>query len=418
MFHTPIEDKDADSTRVALVETVNDPDEPSAFVGAQFDGLDLGGETLRSDETIDLSGVLVQADLDLSEATVDAKLRLDAASVGGTLSMRRLEATAGISCRHLQTGRQWVLSDATIEGRLDALGFSGISFVATDIRVTGGLSVRKATVDGNVNLTRAAVGGPVWLSHTHVGGHFDTEGAVYTGRLTLAHCRVDGDVTLRKTTVKGRLSLEHLDACGAVDATRLHVAEGVDARSSQFGGEADFTEFTATGGPIAFDYARFDAAVSFDAARVESSQFACRNAHFERSVSFVRAAFAGTLTFSGARFGPGSALRMVGTIVGNDVVCDHAAFDGDVYWNDLRVGENVDFSDCTVTTLEFGVAIGGRLDFAYTYVSERADFTDTVVHGPARFTCARFDTNPSLSDAALNGDVAVYDLSVHSPETH
>ncbi|KAB1193255.1 hypothetical protein GJR96_07265 [Haloferax sp. MBLA0076] len=330
--------------------------------------------------------------------------------------MQRLDAKGDLSCRHLQTGRQWLLYDATIDGRLDAFGGCGTSFLATGIRATGGISLRKATVDEQIDLTQAQVDGPVWLSHTHVGDHLDAGAAEFRDRLSLSHCRVGGDVTLRDTTVQDGLSLGHLHACGTVDAARLHVANGVDATSSQFDDEVDFTELTTADGHLVFDYATFDAAVYFDASTVDSPRLSFENAHFDRTISFVRAAIAGTLSFSGARFTPQSQFRMVESTVGRDVVCDHATVDGEMYWNTSRVNENVDVSDCTITALEFGVEIGGRLDFAYTYVTERAGFTETTVHGPARFTCARFDSEPSLTDATLEGAVATYDLTVQTPE--
>ena len=59
-----------------------------------------------------------------------------------------------------------------------------------------------------------------------------------------------------------------------------------------------------------------------------------------------------------------------------------------------------------------GIEIEGRLDFAYTHVTDAAAFGDTVVHGPARFTSARFDADPSLTEAALGDTVAAYDISV------
>ncbi|KAB1187478.1 MULTISPECIES: hypothetical protein [Haloferax] len=418
LFHTAIEDKDTDVVTAALVEAINDPDQPSTFIGAQFDALDLAGERLGGDDAVDLREVIVRNDIDLSEATIETPLQLDAASVGGTLSMQRLETSGDISCRHLQTAGQWLLFDARIGGRLDAFGFSGTSLVATGVNVGDGISVRKGTVDEQVDFTQATVDGPVWLSHTDIGGHLDTGAAVYHDRLSLAHCRVEGDVALRDSTVEAELLLDHLHVCGTFDATNLHVAHGVDAKSSQFDGEVDFTEFTATGGHLEFGYARFDAAVYFDAVTIDSTHLSFQNAHFSGgTVSFVRAAITGTLTLSGARFTPESPFRMVETRVGRNVVCDHVSFGGEVYWNALRVNDNVDFSDCTVTALEFGVEIGGRLDFAYTYVSARAGFTETVVRGPARFTSARFDSEPSLTDATLEGDVAAYDVSVQSPET-
>ena len=413
-FHAPIDEKDPDETAAALVAAIDDPERPSSFVGAQFESLDVAGEVLGGDDAIDLRDIIVRRDIDFSEATLEVPLRLDAASVGGELFMHRLEANADVSCQNVQTGRNWLLTDARIDGRFDATGFSVESLVATNADVGGAVSLRKGTVDDQLGLSQTWFDGPVLLTHTRVGGRLDSGGATYSDRLSLSHCTVGGDVVLHDSRVEGRLLLEHLRVNGEFDATSLRVAGGVDARSSQFDAPVDFTELSVTGGRFDCSYATFDAPVFVDAATIDTD-LAFRNAQFEGgTVSFVQTSVSGSATFSGARFTPSASFRLVETRVGGTVVCRHASFGGEVYWTDSRVHGNVDFSDCTVTALEFGVEIGGGLDFAYTYVSGNAGFTETIVRGATRFTSARFDTEPSLTDATLEGDVATYDLSVET----
>ncbi|KAB1198167.1 MULTISPECIES: hypothetical protein [Haloferax] len=414
-FHAPIDEKRADETAAALVEVINDPERPSTFVGAQFESLDVAGEILGGDETIDLRDVIVRQDIDLRDATLEPTLRLDAASVGGGLFMHRLDASADVSCPQVQTGGDWVLSEATLDGRLDGVGLNVSSLVARRAHVEGDVSLRKGTVDDQVGLSQANFGGTVRLTHTRVGGRLDLGATVYDGRLSVSHCTVDGDVSLQDATVEDGLVLEHLRVKGEFDARHLDVVGGVDARSSQFDGEVDFTELTTTAGPVDCSYARFDAPVYIDSATVDSTRLSFQNAQFDGgTVSFVRTAISGTVSFSGARFTPSAPFRLVETTVGGSVVCKHTSFGSEVYWTGVQVHGNVDVSDCTITALEFGVEIDGGLDFAYTYVSETAGFTETVVRGAARFTSARFDTEPTLSDATLEGAVATYDLSVEA----
>ncbi|KTG30390.1 hypothetical protein [Haloferax profundi] len=415
MFHTPIEDKDAERTAEELLEAINNTERPSSFVGAQFEALDLADETLGSSEEIDLRGVMVRNDVDLRDVVVEAPLRIDSGSIGGDLLMQRLESRGGLSCRDLQTGGQWLLYDATIDGRLDAAGYSGTSLIATGIHVADGVSVRKGVVESQLDFTQARVEGPVWLSHTRVTGHLDLGAAVFHDRLSLSHCQVAGNVVVRDTTVENGFSLEHLHVSETFDATQMRVSQGIEATSSQFDGEADFTEIEATGGRLDFDYSLFGEAVYFDMVTIASSRLSFQNAQFRgETVSFVWAAISGTLSFSGAHFTAGSQFRMVESSVGKSIVCDHASVDGEVYWKLSRVHDNVDFSDCTVTSLVFGVEIGGNLDFAYTYVADRTEFGEAIVHGDARFTGAQFDNEPMLTDATVEGSVAAYGLSVQT----
>ncbi|WP_416840359.1 hypothetical protein [Haloferax sp. DFSO52] len=413
-FHAPIEEKNPDATTAALVETINDPDRPSTFVGAQFDSLDLSGATLAGGDTIDMRELIVRRDIDLSEATVEPALRLDSASAGGELLMHRLDANSTVSCLNFQTGEDWILTDATLDGRLDASGFNVDSFVATGVRIEGDALFRKGTADDQVGLSQARFDGTVQLTHTRIGGRLDIGGTVCTDQLSLSHCSVDGDVTLHDATVEGGLRFEHLRVGGEFDATHLHVTGGVDARSSQFETGVDMTELTATGGRVDFSYATFEAAVYVDAVTIDGT-LSMQHAQFDGgTVSFVRTAIAGGFILTGARFTPNAPFRLVETTVGGAVSCSHASFGSEVYWTGSRVHGNVDMSDCTMTALEFGVEIDGGLDFAYTYVAQSAGFTETVVRGAARFTSARFASEPSLTEATLEGDVATYDLSVES----
>ncbi|WP_411964493.1 hypothetical protein [Haloferax sp. YSMS24] len=413
-FHAPIEAKNPDETTAALVAAIDDPERPSEFVGAQFESLDVAGEALGGDGIIDLRDVIVRRDIDLSETTLESPLRLDSASVGGELFMQRLDANADVSCQNLQTGQRWMLSDARIDGRLDASGFSVNSLVATSAHVTGAVSLRKGTVDEQLGLSQAAFEGPAHLTHTRVGGRLDSGAATYDDTLSLSHCTIGGDVILQDSTVEGSLLAEHLRVTGEFDATTLHVAGGVDLRSSTFDAPVDYTELTVTGGRFDCSRATFDAPVFVDAATIDAA-LSFQNAQFDGGiVSFVQTAVSGSATFAGATFTPSAPFRLVETTVGGTLVCNHATFGAEVYWTDSRVHGNVDFSDCTVAALEFGVEIHGGLDFAYTAVSGNAGFTETVVRGAARFTSARFDTEPSLTEATLEGDVATYDLSVEA----
>lgn len=413
LFHRPVEETRPAAVTEALREAVTDDGRPSAFVGATFERVDLAGVTLPPDARLDFRGAMVKSDIDLRDATLDGALRLDRVSVGGAVCMQRFDATGAVSCRHLQVGDRWVLCEAELSGRFDATGFSAGSVVATEARFEGGATFRKGVVDDDVSLAKSRFGGPAWFSHTRLGGRLDLGNAAFDHRLSLAHCRIRGGVVAASATVEGGLSLEHVVVDGELNATRLTVGGGIDATTAAFGGRVDCAGLTARDGPVDFTHSAFDGPVYFDNATVEGRALRFRNARFGSGpASFVRAAVDGEFDLSDAVCSADSPVRLVETTVDGCVICDHARFGDELFCSGVRVGRDVDFSDCTVGTLTFGVEIEGRLDFAYTHVTDAAAFGDTVVHGPARFTSARFDADPSLTEAALGDTVAAYDISV------
>ncbi len=413
LFHRPVGETRPAAVTEALRETVTDPERPSVFVGGSFERIDLAGLTLADDAPLDFRGAMVKGDIDLRDAALGGALRLNRVSVGGAVCMQRLDAPATVVCRNLQVGDQWVLCGARFGDRFDATGFSAGAVVATGTRFEGGATFRKGVVDDGVSLAKAHFGGPAWFSHTRLGGRLDLGNVACDRRLSLAHCRVRGSIVATSATVGGGLSLEHLTVDGELDAPRLTVGGGIDATSAGFGGPVDCTGLTARDGSVDFTHSAFSGPVSFDNATVEGRVLRFRSARFESGpASFVRATVTGGLDLSDAVCSADSPVRVVETTVGGSVVCDHARFGDEVFCSGVRVARDVDFSDCTVKSLVFGVEIEGRLDFAYTHVTDAAAFGDTVVRGPARFTSARFDADPTLTEATLDDTVAAYDMSV------
>lgn len=413
LFHRPVEETRPAAVTEALREAVEDDARPSAFVGGAFEHIDLAGVTPGSGASLDFRGAMVKADIDLRDATLDGALRLDRVSVGGAVCMQRLDAPEAVSCRHLQAGDRWVLCEARFGARFDATGFSAETVVATAARFEGGATFRKGVVDADVSVAEAYFGGPAWFSHTRLDGRLDLGSATCDHRLSLAHCRVRGDVVAAAATVDDGLSLEHLTVDGALDATRLTVDGGIDATTAAFGDRVDCTGLTARGGTVDFTHSAFDGPVYFDNASVEGRALCFRSARFESGpASFVRATVDGGLDLSDVVCSAESPVRLVEAAVEESVVCDHARFGDELFCSGVRVARDVDLSDCTVGTLTFGVEIGGRLDFAYAHVTDAAAFGDTVVHGPARFTSARFDADPALTEATLDDTVAAYDVTV------
>ncbi|WP_148414991.1 pentapeptide repeat-containing protein [Haloferax sp. KTX1] len=413
LFHRPAEETRSGAVTEALREAVEDDARPSAFVGAAFERIDLAGVTPPSDASLDFRGAMVKSDIDLRDATLDGALRLDRVSVGGAVCMQRLDASGAVSCRHLQIGDRWVLCEARFDERFDATAFSAETVVATAARFEAGATFRKGVVDDDVSVAEARFGGPAWFSHTRLGGRLDFGNAAFDRRLSLAHCRVRGSVVAASATVDDGLSLEHLTVEGELDAARLTVDGGIDATTAAFGGRVDCTGLTARDGAVDFTHCAFGGPVYFDNASVEGRGLRFRSARFESGpASFVRVAVDGGLELSDAVCSAESPVRLVEAAVGESVICDHARFGDELFCSGVRVARDVDLSDCTVGSLTFGVEIGGRLDFAHAHVTDAAAFGDTVVHGPARFTSARFDADPTLAEATLDDTVAAYDVTV------
>ncbi|WP_049915313.1 pentapeptide repeat-containing protein [Haloferax mucosum] len=413
LFHLPVDEKDAATVAGALVAVANDPARPSAFIGGQFEALSVASADLESDAPLDLRGSMIHHDLDLRDATVDARLRLDGVSVGGSVFMDRFDARKEVTCRRIQIGGRWVLSEATVGGRLDATDFGADSLIATDATFERGVTFRRGSVESALVVARATFDGPAWFSHTHIGGHLDIGNATCERRLSLAHCRVAGSVTAQSTTVGNGLSLDHVHVGREFDAERLTVAGGIDATTGRFDGDVDCAGLTCTDGQVEFDHSTFRGAAHFDGATITGRRLSFRSARFESGpVSFVRTAVSGDFDLSEVTSSATAAVRVVEGSVGGSVVCNHATFEGELFLSAMRVKRDFDFSDCTVGMLTFGVEVDGRLNFAYTHVTDSAGFRETVVHGPARFTNARFDTDPSLTDATVDGSIAAYNLSV------
>ncbi|AFK19809.1 hypothetical protein E6P09_01100 [Haloferax mediterranei ATCC 33500] len=417
LFHAPIEGKNAEAVTESLLDVVNDPTRPSVFIGGKFETLGLASADLESEEPIDLRGAMIHHNCDLRDATVDAPLRLDGVSVGGAMCMQRFEARSTVSCRGLQVGGRWALCEATVDGRLDATDFSTESLIATDAHFVRGATFRRGTVEAQFAAARATFDGPTWLSHTRVGGHLDLGNVTCTHRLSLAHCHVDEHVNIQSATVDDGISLDHLHVGHEFDATRLTVTGGIDATTGQFDGTVDCTGLTVTDGRVDFGHCTFEGPVYFDGATISGRKLRFHDAQFESgTVSFVRTAISGNLDLSGVTCSTTATVRVVEGSVGGSIICDHATFEDELFFSNVRVKRDFDFSDCTVGTLTFGVEVDGRLDFAYTHVTDSAEFRATIIHGPARFTSAQFDTDPSLTDATLDGTVAAYNLSVESPD--
>ena len=188
--------------------------------GARVTGiLDLEGCRVARD--IRLNDCLFDASPLLSSAIIDS-LFLDGSALPG-LQADRLEARGGLSIRGATVTGEIHLSGARLGGNIEADGAAmsapdGVAINAEGLEARGGILLRGAAIQGGVNLSDVRLGADV----NAVGAQITRPGGVALDGDGLA---ARGDLALRGATVEGEIRMRGASFGGDVDCTSATLSE-------------------------------------------------------------------------------------------------------------------------------------------------------------------------------------------------
>lgn len=188
--------------------------------GARVTGvLDLEGCRIPRD--IRLKDCFFDASLVLRSAIID-NLFLDGSALPG-LQADRLEARGGLSIRGATVSGEIRLGGARLGGNFEADGATvsstdGTAINADGLEASGGILLRGAEVRGGINLSAARLGADV----NAVGAHIKRPGGVALDGDGIA---ARGDLALRGATIEGEVRMRGAYFGGDVDCTSVTLVE-------------------------------------------------------------------------------------------------------------------------------------------------------------------------------------------------
>ncbi|PWJ84624.1 hypothetical protein C7441_105243 [Pseudaminobacter salicylatoxidans] len=193
-------------------------------------GLSVSGARVTG--ILDLEGCRIPRDIRLKDCLFDSSpvlrsaiidnLFLDGSALPG-LQADRIEARGGLSVRGATVTGEIRLSGARLGGNIEADGATitapdGIAITADGLEANGGILLRGAEIRGGVNLSAARLGADV----NAVGARIERPGGVALDSDGIA---ARGDLALRGATVEGEIRMRGAHFGGDVDLTSATLSE-------------------------------------------------------------------------------------------------------------------------------------------------------------------------------------------------
>lgn len=193
-------------------------------------GLSVSGARVTG--VLDLEGCRIPRDIRLKDCSFDASpvlrsaiidnLFLDGSALPG-LQADRLEARGGLSIRGATVSGEIRLGGARLGGNFEADGATvsstdGTAINADGLEASGGILLRGADVRGGINLSAARLGADV----NAVGAHIKRPGGVALDGDGIA---ARGDLALRGATIEGEVRMRGAHFGGDVDCTSATLSE-------------------------------------------------------------------------------------------------------------------------------------------------------------------------------------------------